>query len=87
MLTYIERGHPFTLDFGDMDEPFYIALENTWERFAVELRRSLAKYELYEQFASRLLKMRRRSDIGWGYGDTVRETVDELEKSLGKKRT
>jgi len=31
--------------------------------------------------------MRRRSDIGWGYGDTVRETVDELEKSLGKKRT
>jgi len=87
MLTYIERGHQFTLDFGDIDEPFYIALENMWERFTVELRRSPAKYELYEQFASRLLKMRRRSDIGWGYGDTVRETVDELEKSLGKKRT
>ena len=88
MLTYIERGHQFTLDFGDIDEPFYIALENMWERFSIELRRSPAKYELYEQFASRLLKMRRRrSDIGWGYGDTVRETVDELEKSLGKKRT
>jgi hypothetical protein len=83
MLTYIERGHQFTLDFGDIDEPFYITLENMWERFVVEFRRSPAKYELYEQFEPRLMKMRRKSDIGWGYGDTVRETVGELEKSLG----
>ncbi|MFZ5857181.1 MAG: hypothetical protein ACOYZ6_10135 [Chloroflexota bacterium] len=83
MLTYIERGHQFTLDFGDIDEPFYSTLENMWERFAVELHRSPAKYELYEQFEPRLMKLRRRSDIGWGYGDTVRETVDELEQSLG----
>ena len=86
MLTYIERGHQFTLDFGDINEPFYLALEDMWERFAVELRRSPARYELYEQFKPRLLKMRRRSDIGWGYGDTVRGTVDELEKSLGETR-
>lgn len=87
MLTYIERGHQFTLDFGDIDEPFYVALENMWERFAVELHRSPAKYELYEQFEPRLMKMRRRSDIGWGYGDTVKETVDELKKTLGGTRT
>ena len=87
MLTYIERGHQFTLDFGDIDEPFYITLENMWERFAVELRRSPAKYELYEQFEPRLMKMRRKSDIGWGYGDTVQETVDELKKSLGETKT
>jgi hypothetical protein len=86
MLTYIERGHQFTLDFGDIDEPFYIALENMWEQFAVELCSSPAKYELYKQFVPRLMKMRRRSDIGWGYGDTVRETVDEMEKSLGDAR-
>ena len=23
MLTYVERGHAFTNDFGDIDEPFY----------------------------------------------------------------
>jgi len=86
MLTYIERGHQFTLDFGDIDESFYITLENMWEHFAVELRRSPAKYELYDQFKPRLMKMRRKSDIGWGYGDTVRETVNELEKSLGETR-
>ena len=87
MLTYIERGHQFTLDFGDIDEPFYGALENMWERFAVELRRSPAKYELFNQFELRLKKMRKRSNIGWGYGDTVRATVDELKKSLGETGT
>lgn len=82
MLTYVERGHEFTLDFGDIDEPFYIALENMLERFAVELRRSPAKYELYEQFRPRLMAIRRNSDIGWGYGDFIQETVDELEELL-----
>ena len=69
MLTHVERGHAFTNDFGDIDEPFYIALENMLECFAVELRRSPAKYELYEQYRPRLMRMRRTSDIGWGYGD------------------
>src|SRR5215211_2209700 len=85
MLTYVERGHKFTNDFGDIDEPFYNALINMLERFAVELRRSPAKYELYEQFRSRLIAMRKTSDIGWGYGDFIRETVDELEKLLTVK--
>ena len=82
MLTYIERGHQFTLDFGDINESFYMALENMWENLTDELHRSPAKYELYEQFEPRLMKMRRKSDIGWGYGDTVRETVDELKNLL-----
>ena len=85
MLTYLERGHEFTLDFGDIDEPFYNTLENMLERFAVELRRSPAKYELYEQFRPRLMKIRRNSDIGWGYGDFVQETIDEMEDSLAAK--
>jgi len=79
MLTYVERGHAFTNDFGDIDEPFYDALINMLERFAVELRRSPAKYEL---FRSRLMAMRNTSDIGWGYGDFVQDTVDELEELL-----
>jgi hypothetical protein len=46
MLTYIERGHAFTNDFGDIDEPFYDALINMLERFAVELRSSPARREM-----------------------------------------
>jgi hypothetical protein len=83
MLTYVERGHAFTNDFGDIDEPFYDALINMLERFAVELKHSPARRELYERFRPRLLKMSRTADIGWGYGDFVQETVAELEKLLG----
>ncbi len=80
MLTYVERGHAFTNDSGDIDEPFYDALINMLERFAVELRRSPANYELYELFRLRLIAIRKTSDIGWGYGDFVQDTVDELEE-------
>ena len=83
MLTYVERGHAFTNDFGDIDEPFYDALMNMLERFAVELRNSPAKREMYAQFQPRLLAILHTSDIGWGYGDFVQETVDELGNVLG----
>ncbi|NUM47935.1 MAG: hypothetical protein HUU38_24785 [Anaerolineales bacterium] len=86
MLTYLERGHEFTLDFGDIDEPFYDKLINMLEHFAIELRRSPAKYELYEQFRPRLMAIRKNSDIGWGYGDFIQETVGELEELLGAVR-
>ena len=84
MLTYVERGHAFTNDFGDIDEPFYDALIHMLERFAVELRESPARRDLYDRFRPRLMEMNRTADIGWGYGDFVRETVDELEEMMGK---
>ena len=82
MLTYVERGHAFTNDFGDIDEPFYNALLNMFERFIVELKMSPARRELYDYFRDRLMKMRATSDIGWGYGDEIQWNVDELEKTL-----
>jgi hypothetical protein len=83
MLTYVERGHAYTNDFGDIDEPFYDALINMLERFAVELKNSPAHRELYDLFRPRLLKMNRTAEIGWGYGDAVHDTVKELEQMLG----
>ena len=82
MLTYVERGHAFTNDFGDIDEPFYNTLLNMFERFATELKMSPARRELYDLFRSRLLKMRSTSEIGWGYGDEIKDTVDKLERNL-----
>jgi hypothetical protein len=64
MLTYVERGHAFTNDFGDIDEPFYNALLNMFERFITELKMSPARRELYGYFRERLMKMRATSDIG-----------------------
>ncbi len=83
MLTYVERGHAFTNDFGDIDMPFYDALINMLDRFAIELKKSPARRELYDRFRNRLLKMNHTADIGWGYGDFVHDTVGELETELG----
>ena len=83
MLTYVERGHEFSNDFGDIDEPSYDTLLNMFERFVVELKNSTAHRELYDFFRPRLMKMRDTSDIGWGYGDEFQWNVDELEKGLG----
>ena len=84
MLTYVERGHAFTNDFGDIDEPFYDALTNMLESFAAEIKDNPARLELYKNFRPRLLEMNRTADIGWGYGDIVHETVAELEEMLGE---
>jgi hypothetical protein len=83
MLTYVERGHAFTNDFGDIDMPFYDKLINMLDHFAIELKKSPARRELYGRFRARLLKMNRTADIGWGYGDFIHETVGELEQMLG----
>jgi hypothetical protein len=82
MLTYVERGHAFTNDFGDIDEPFYDRLINMLENFAEELKKHPASHELYERFRPRLLQMDKTADIGWGYGDAVHDTVGELENNL-----
>lgn len=80
MLTYVERGHAFTNDFGDIDMPFYEALLNMLDRFARDLQRLPDWPGLYEtRFRPRLLALAATADIGWGYGDAVRETVGQLE--------
>jgi hypothetical protein len=37
------------------------------------------------QFRPRLIAIRHRSDIGWGYGDFVQETIHDLEADLGEE--
>jgi hypothetical protein len=83
MLIYVERGHALTNDFGDIDEAFYDRLINMLEHFALDLKTSPARRELYAYFRPRLMKMNRTADIGWGYGDFVHQTVRELEQLLG----
>ena len=83
MLTYVERGHAFTNDFGDIDEPFYDRLINMFGNFAEMLKKYPAGPALYGQFRARLQKMNRTANIGWGYGDFIHEKVSDLEAELG----
>jgi hypothetical protein len=80
MLTYIETGTQFTLEFGDMEETFYNSLCSVLAETARILDSDQA-VNLYGQFRQRLLDLARRAgDLGWGYGDEVVDTISALEE-------
>jgi hypothetical protein len=82
-LLYVERGTQFTDDFGDIDEPFYIALETMLEKFATGLKNAPSGQALYAKFRSRLRQLHAKaSNFGWGYGDTLNDVLSELEAVL-----
>jgi hypothetical protein len=78
MLTYVEAGNEFTCLYGDIDEPFYNSIESMLDSFAKLFREDSRQYGAY--FAERLKQVARdASGIGWGYGDFVNDTINELD--------
>jgi hypothetical protein len=83
LLTYVERGTAFTSDFGDIDMPFYERLETALYNAVDLIENSPTRIQLYENFRPRFIKLREDAHwMGWGYGDTVNEVVDNLERLL-----
>ncbi|MFH1624429.1 MAG: hypothetical protein ABID54_04650 [Pseudomonadota bacterium] len=72
MIFFVECGNRFTLDFGDIDEEFYDALNHMYQR-AIQNVLSLPE-EQRGGFQERLEKiMTSSSGIGWGYHDMLSE--------------
>lgn len=70
MTFFVERGNSFTVEFGDIDEAFYDALNGMYRR-AIDKVRSLPEKRQIE-FKHRLkVIMTSSSDIGWGYHDML----------------
>jgi hypothetical protein len=70
MIFFVECGNQFTLDFGDIDEAFYDALNRMYRR-AIDKVLSLPE-EQRDEFQGRLEAiMTSSSNIGWGYHDTL----------------
>jgi len=70
MVFFVECGNKFTVDFGDIDEGFYDAL-NLMYRRAIQKVLSLPE-EQRRDFRERLEKiMTSASGIGWGYYDML----------------
>ena len=81
MLTFVENGTEFTLEFGDIDGPFYNNLASVLSEMVNLLCQEGA--ELYPQFRERIARLETyASDIGWGYGDALREEREYLEDEL-----
>lgn len=84
LLTYVENGTEFTQQFGDMNEAYYNSLESS----AAEISRLLlgAGKAAYGQFCERIRRVESlASNIGWGYGDFIRDWAWTLENELGSE--
>jgi hypothetical protein len=80
MLTFIECGTNFTIDFGDVDARFYSSLSSSLREMADLLCRDGREH--YPRFRDRIEKLRDYGgSIGWGYGDLLRDTVSDIESS------
>lgn len=67
MLFYIECGHKFTCEYGDIDEPFYNSLISVFGNLA-ELVKKHPDYK--NVFYDRMKKIADEScKIGWGYDE------------------
>jgi hypothetical protein len=82
MLTYVEQGTAFTLQYGDINEAYYNSLESALNDMVELLVKDGGG--LYPRFRERILQVSAdASGIGWGYGDNVGDLVATLECELG----
>jgi hypothetical protein len=81
MLTFVENGTEFTLEFGDSDGPFYNQLASVLNEMVQLLCQEGA--ELYSRFRERIVRLETLGgNLGWGYGDELRAQVYFLEDEL-----
>lgn len=83
MLTYVECGTKFTLQYGDIDASFYSSLASMLNEMTQLLMSEGREY--HPKFEARLRLLTTHADrIGWGYGDALFEQVGELDAEFGK---
>lgn len=74
MLYYVECGVEFTNDFGDINENFYISIENAYET-SLKL---IDEERILSKFKNRVFKVVNETrNIGWGFHDCLCEVYYE----------
>jgi hypothetical protein len=78
MMTYLEAGTGCTLEYGDLDEPFYdslVSMMHGVEKILLDPR----YHDLIHDFLPRLRQLEESADeIAHGYGDAVAESVERI---------
>jgi hypothetical protein len=68
MFFYVESGTRFTVEYGDMDESFYISMESMY----LTSLKFITKEDLLSEFEARARKIvDDAADVGWGFPDTL----------------
>ena len=79
MVYYVECGTDFLCEFGDMYEQYYCSLESVFANCIKTMQQFDA--EVVQDFVQRLgVVVNKASHMGWGYYDTISETLDEAYK-------
>jgi len=80
MIYYLEQGNQFTVDYGDIDEPFYSSLESMFNRVLLELEQQ--PENIQATYLPRLESIvESAQDIGWGYYDYISDILEEFDLS------
>lgn len=85
MLVYVESGNSFTMDYGDIDEPFYDSLCSMMS--SIQKLAPKVGIEAHADCAKRLKVMDEMPDIGWGYSDWLADVTDAVETSLQQRKS
>ena len=83
MLVYLESGNAYTMDYGDIDEPFYDSLCSMMRR--IEKLAAEVNVKAHASCVDRLRIMADMPSIGWGYSDALADVTYEVESSLEKR--
>ena len=81
MFYYVKCGNDVTLEFGDMDEAFYDSMGSMFGSLVKKIT-AQSDPELMASWLDRLDKEHQRvSDTGWGYGDELKDHLEDLRAS------
>ena len=84
MLYYVRCGNDFTLEFGDIDEPFYSSMCSMVSQFC-KLLINDGDENLAKEFLPLLEREFQRIDgkMGWGYADELGDKLMDLKDVFG----
>lgn len=84
MVHFVETGNQFTLDYGDVDGPFYDAILRMYKR-AIERLLELGK-DTVQAYLPRFREIMVSSEsIGWGYHDDLADIYEEHLRRFDEK--
>ena len=84
MIYYMEMGNQFTIDYGDIDEQFYLGLESMFNRILLKLEKQPTNIQ--KQYLPQLENIVYSvHNTGWGYYDYLSETFDDFKAKVNIK--
>ena len=88
MVAYVEVGNQFTLDYGDIDEHYYFAMEKAFAKAIDHLLAMKRRRKDIDPYKDRLRRVVvSTKGIGWGYHDALADFFYEAfgESESGTK--